>query len=202
MDSGILDNQLNLALDLPEEVRENTSDLDVGFDSQTNTWELIIKYSGSLNRLEEELGIDVVELSGGYAIITIAEDLIDRLINYEEIEFIEKPKRLFYEVNEGRAASCINPIQLQPYNLFGEGVLVAVIDSGIDYSHPDFRNPDGTTRIEALWDQTIPGAPPQGFRIGSLYTREDINQALQLPMPQRLSEVPSIDLSGHGTHVA
>ena len=77
MDSGILDNQLNLALDLPEEVRENTSDLDVGFDSQTNTWELIIKYSGSLNRLEEELGIDVVELSGGYAIITIAEDLID-----------------------------------------------------------------------------------------------------------------------------
>ena len=202
MDSGILDNQLNLALDLPEEVRENTSDLDVGFDSQTNTWELIIKYSGSLNRLEEELGIDVVELSGGYAIITIAEDLIDRLINYDEIEFIEKPKRLFYEVNEGRAASCINPIQLQPYNLFGEGVLVAVIDSGIDYSHPDFRNPDGTTRIEALWDQTIPGAPPQGFRIGSLYTREDINQALQLPMPQRLSEVPSIDLSGHGTHVA
>src|SRR5690606_28252765 len=105
------------------------------------------KYSGSLDRIREDLDIAVVELSGGYAIITIAENLIDRLLNYEEIEFIEKPKRLFYEVDEGRAASCINPIQLSPYNLFGRGVLVAILDSGIDYSHPDFRNEDGTTRI-------------------------------------------------------
>lgn len=202
MDSGILDNQLNLALDLPEDVRESTMDLDVGFDPETNTWELIVKYSGSLERIAQELEIDVVELSSGYAIITIPENLIDSLINYEEIEFIEKPKRLFYEVNEGRMASCINPIQMQPYSLFGEGVLIAIIDSGIDYSHPDFRNEDGSTRIEALWDQTIPGNPPEGFRIGTLYSREQINEALQTPMPQRLDIVPSTDLSGHGTHVA
>ncbi len=202
MDSGILDNQLNLALDLPEEVRESTMDLGVGFDPQTNTWELIVKYSGSLDRLVEELGIGVVELSYGYAIITIPENLIDELINYEEIEFIEKPKRLYYEVNTGRMASCINPVQMPPYNLFGEGVLIAIIDSGIDYSHPDFRNEDGTTRIEALWDQTIPGNPPEGFRIGTLYTREQINEALETPMPQRLDIVPSTDISGHGTHVA
>lgn len=202
MDSGILDNQLNLALDVPEEVRDKTLDLDVGFDFETNTWELIVKYSGSLEQIAQELNIDIVELSHGYAIITIPEDLIDNLINYEEIEFIEKPKRLFFEVNEGRMASCINPIQMQPFNLFGEGVLVAIIDSGIDYSHPDFRNEDGTTRIEALWDQTIPGSPPEGFRIGTLYTRERINEALQTPMPQRLDIVPSTDLSGHGTHVA
>ncbi|MDI9487913.1 MAG: S8 family peptidase [Bacillota bacterium] len=198
----MVDNQLNLALDVPEDVRERTLDLDVGYEPQTNTWELIIKYSGSLDRIREDLDIAVVELSGGYAIITIAENLIDRLLNYEEIEFIEKPKRLFYEVDEGRAASCINPIQLSPYNLFGRGVLVAILDSGIDYSHPDFRNEDGTTRIVALWDQTIPGNPPEGFRIGSLYTREQINEALTFPMPQRLDIVPSTDLSGHGTHVA
>ena len=201
INSGIVDNQLNLALDVPEEVRENTLDLDVGFDPETNTWELIIKYSGSLERIKQELNIGVVELSSGYAIITISEDLIDSLITYEEIEFIEKPKRLFYEVNEGRLASCINPVQQPPYSLFGEGVLIAIIDSGIDYSHPDFRNEDGTTRIEALWDQTIPGNPPEGFRIGTLYTREQINEALQTPMPQRLDIVPSTDLSGHGTHV-
>lgn len=202
MDSGILDNQLNLALDLPENVRERSQSLDVGYSPQTNTWELIVKYSGSLDRIEEELGVGIVELSNSYAIITIKEELIDQLINYEEIEFIEKPRRLFYEVNEGRAASCINPLQTETYNLFGEGVLVAVIDSGIDYSHPDFRNEDGTTRIEALWDQTIPGNPPQGFEMGTLYTREQINEALQIPMPQRLDIVPSTDLSGHGTHVA
>ena len=202
MNSGIVDNQLNLALDVPESVRERTLDLDVGFQPETNTWELIVKYSGSLDRIRQELNIGVVELSGGYAIITIPENLIDILTGYEEIIFIEKPKRLFYEVNEGRLASCINPVQQAPYSLFGEGVLIAVIDSGIDYSHPDFRNDDGTTRIAALWDQTIPGSPPQGFRIGTLYTREQINEALQLPMPQRLDVVPSTDLSGHGTHVA
>ncbi len=202
MDSGILDNQLNLALDVPEGVRDDTLDLNVGFIPETNSWELIVKYSGSLDRIIQELNIGVVELSNGYAIITIAEDLIDSLITYEEIEFIEKPKRLFFEVNEGRLASCINPIQLPPYSLFGNGVLVAIIDSGIDYSHPDFRNEDGSTRIEALWDQTIPGNPPKGFLIGSLYTKEQINEALQTPMPQRLNIVPSTDLSGHGTHVA
>ena len=202
MDSGLLDNQLNLALDVPENVRERSQSLDVGFIPEIDSWELIVKYSGSLERIEEELGIGVVELSNSYAIITIKENLIDQLITYEEIEFIEKPRRLFYEVSEGRMASCINPMQTPTYNLFGEGVLVAIIDSGIDYSHPDFRNEDGSTRIEALWDQTIPGNPPEGFRIGTLYTREKINEALELPMPQRLDIVPSTDLSGHGTHVA
>ena len=202
MNSGIVDNQLNLALDVPESVRERTLDLNLGYNPVANTWELIVKYSGSLDRIESELNVNVEELSNGYAIITIPEPLIDTLINYEEIEFIEKPKRLFYEVNEGRIASCINPIQAQPYGLLGEGVLVAIIDSGIDYSHPDFRNEDGTTRIEALWDQTIPGAPPEGFPIGTLYTRGQINEALQVPMPGRLDIVPSTDLTGHGTHVA
>ncbi len=201
MDSGILENQLNLALDVPEATREKTLNLGVGFDPQDNTWELIVKYSGSLQPIEEELGISAVELSNGYSIITIPESLIDRLIRYEQIEFVEKPKRLFYEADEGRAASCINPIQSTNFNLFGEGVIVAVIDSGIDYSHPDFRNEDGTTRILALWDQTIPGSPPPGFAIGTLYTREKINEALKIPMPERMEIVPSADLSGHGTHV-
>lgn len=202
MDSGILDNQLNLSLSVPENVRERSQSLEVGYTPETNTWELIVKYSGSLERVKEELGVGVVELSNGYAIITIEENLIDRLINYEEIEFIEKPRRLFYEVSQGITASCINPLQTSTYNLFGEGVLIAIIDSGIDYSHPDFRNEDGTTRIVALWDQTIPGNPPEGFDIGTIYTREQINEALQTPMPQRLDIVPSTDLSGHGTHVA
>ena len=78
---------------------------------------------------------------------------------------------------------------------------MAVIDSGIDYAHPDFRNPDGTTRIAVLWDQTIPGSPPVGYNIGTLYTRERINEALVTPMSERMEIVPSTDLTGHGTHV-
>lgn len=200
--SAKIENELNLALDLPEAERERTLNLDVGFSPVTNTWELIIKYTGSLDRIREELNISVVELINEYAIITIPENLIPRLAAYEEIEYIEKPKRLFFEANEGRVASCISPLQTTTFNLFGEGVLIAVIDSGIDYSHPDFRNEDGTTRIAALWDQTIIGNPPPGYNIGTLYTREQINEALQTPMPQRMGIVPSVDTSGHGTHVA
>jgi len=201
MDSSKIENQLNLALGVPESIRESTSSLNVGYEPATKTWELIVKFSGSLNRVREELNISAVELTNEYAIITIPEELIDRLAEYEEIEFIEKPKHLYYEVNEGRIASCINPLQTANYNLFGVGVLVAIIDSGIDYSHLDFRNVDGTTRITALWDQTISGSPPEGFDIGTLYMSEQINEALLIPMPERMEIVPSSDLSGHGTHV-
>ncbi|MDD3173551.1 MAG: S8 family serine peptidase [Herbinix sp.] len=202
MPNGKIENQLNLSLEVPEAVREKTGSLDVGYSPETKTWELIVKYNGSLDRIREQLDISAVELFNDYAILTVPEYLIDRLSDYEEIEFIEKPKRLFYEVNQGRTASCINPLQTANYSLFGEGVLVAIIDSGIDYSHPDFRNEDGTTRITALWDQTIAGTPPVGYDIGTLYTREKLNEALKTPMPERMDIVPSTDLSGHGTHVA
>jgi minor extracellular serine protease Vpr len=202
MDSGVIENQLNLALDVPEATRAKTADLNIGFIPETKEWELIVKFNGSLNRVREELQISAVELSDNYAVITIPEYLINRLASYEEIVFIEKPKRLFFEVDQGRTASCINPLQSGNYNLFGAGVLVAIIDSGIDYSHPDFRNEDGSSRILALWDQTIKGNPPPGFDIGTLYTKEQIDEALKTPMPQRLDIIPSTDLSGHGTHVA
>ncbi|MBP1756540.1 MAG: hypothetical protein H6Q59_2938 [Firmicutes bacterium] len=202
MDNAKIENELNLALDVPQVDRSKAVNLDVGFTPDTDMWELIVKYNGSLERIREELKISAVELANQYAIITIPEYLIGRLSDYDEIEYIEKPKRLFFEVDQGRTASCINPLQTQNYNLFGEGVLIGIIDSGIDYSHPDFRNEDGTTRIAALWDQTIPGSPPQGYDIGTLYTREKINEALKIPMPERMDIVPSTDLSGHGTHVA
>jgi minor extracellular serine protease Vpr len=202
MPTGKADNQLNLALDVSEETRDKTLDLNVGYIPAINTWELIVKYSGDISRIAEELDLIVVPLQNEYAIITIREDLIDRLSEFQEIEFIEKPKRLFETVYQGKAASCINPLQTPRYNLFGRGVIVAVIDSGIDYSHPDFRNENGTTRILDLWDQSILGTPPEGYAIGTLYTREQINEALALPTQmERLQLIPSTDLSGHGTHV-
>ena len=71
-------------------------------------------------------------------------------------------------------------------------MLVAVIDSGIDYAHPDFRNEDGTTRIRELWDQSQ----------GRVYTEEEINEALASGEEERRRLVPSVDVSGHGTAVA
>ncbi|MDM8129328.1 S8 family peptidase, partial [Paraclostridium benzoelyticum] len=61
----------------------------------------------------------------------------------------------------------------------GSGVLVGIANSGIDYLHPDFIYPDGTSKIRYLWDQTKDGSPPEKFNIGTEYTREDINKAIK-----------------------
>ena len=138
----------------------------------------------------------------GYAIIQVPESGLGRLAQAPEIEYIEKPKRLFFSVNQGKTASCIPAVQNARYDLYGDGVLVALLDSGVDYAHPDFRREDGSTRILALWDQTIPGRPPEGYHIGTEYTQQEINEALKAGTPEeRYERVPSRDVSGHGTRV-
>ena len=89
-----------------------------------------------------------------------------------------------------------------PYlDLSGRGVIIGFIDTGIDYTHPVFKNPDGTSRITAIWDQNVEdGTPPQGFAYGVEYTGEQISQALESGDPQAV--VPERDENGHGTFVA
>ncbi|MDF2820677.1 MAG: peptidase and in kexin sedolisin [Clostridiales bacterium] len=97
--------------------------------------------------------------------------------------------------------SGILPLFTQPFlQLRGAGVLIAIIDSGIDYTHPAFVYEDNSTKIESIWDQTIEGIPPNGLNYGTEYTREQINNALSSENP--LSIVPSTDSSGHGTFLA
>lgn len=201
MNNPTMENVLNLALDATPQELARSEDLNVGFDSTEKIWELIVKYSGSLTGLSS-LGVTVTELLNEYAILTVPESLVERLALVPEIEYIEKPKRLFFSVNQGKAASCIPAVQNARYDLYGDGVLVALLDSGVDYAHPDFRNEDGTTRILALWDQTIPGRPPEGYRIGTEYTQQEINEALAADTESaRYALVPSRDVSGHGTRV-
>ncbi|MCD8364870.1 MAG: S8 family serine peptidase, partial [Clostridiales bacterium] len=86
-------------------------------------------------------------------------------------------------------------------DLSGEGVLIGFPDTGIDYTHPVFRNADGTTRIAAIWDQTDEtGLPPEGFSYGAYYDRDEINAALRMENP--LEVVPTVDENGHGTFLA
>lgn len=87
-------------------------------------------------------------------------------------------------------------------NLRGEGVLIGIIDTGIEYTHNSFRKADGTSRILSIWDQSIQSQTgmPEGFEYGTEYTREQINAALNNPSP--LSIVPSTDENGHGTYLA
>lgn len=229
MENGKIDTSLWLAYSLPENLREGSEGLNVGFDSETRQWELIVKYHGDLAERSSQVPFVAEYLTGGYAIVFLNEKNLVEFSNLEEVDYIEQPTRLWYSLQESRAEVCLNEIQKNAneiyenqtrsysgsQNLFGEGVLVAIIDSSVDYAHPDFRNPDGTTRILALWDQTIDSAqlnqeessfvyaPPKGFALGTLFTEEMINTALEQGgkiEQQRI--VPSVDLSGHGTHVA
>lgn len=198
-----LEDQLSLALDTPAQMREKSDNLDTGYAPSENTWELIVKYNGNLDRLTG--GIRVEPLIAGYAIVTIPENLIGAFSRMEEIEFIEKPKKLYPQVTAGLGASCFYPL-LQPVSgkaLSGQGVYMAILDSGIDYTDPMFRYADGTTKIAWLWDQGKRAdaekgeKPPQGFFTGVEYSRKMINANLQ-----KNSERLTTDVTGHGTNVA
>lgn len=206
MNDQKIENLLNLALDASQEEREKSEILETGYDAKERRWEVIIRYSGPLDA--DERGWQAVYLSGGYAILTVPQRDIALLASLPQVEYIEMPKRLYFSLDEGRAASCISAVQTPEMGLFGEGILVAVIDSGVDYFHPDFRNEDGSTRIVALWDQTEQpggaqgGQPPQGFYLGAEYTREDIDQALSAKSREEsYAIVPERDAGGHGTQV-
>lgn len=188
-----IDNTLNIALNLPEEDLEKSQELSVGIEN--DIWELIIRYQGDLDELRRLPNVNVRELSNGYAVITTSKNLIDAISNLEQIIFIEKPKRLEYSVLNGKRESCINQVQQDNFfnngmGLFGEGVIVGIADSGIDYTNSVFRNHDGSTRILRLWDQVT----------DTVYSESDINQALMLE--NSYTKVNSRDLTGHGTHVA
>ena len=195
-----IDNLLNLAMDATPQERRKSGNLNVGYDPATRLWDVIVKYSGPESRLGGE-GIQVVPLLGGYAVVTLPESEIKAYSAREQIEFIEKPKRLYFETFQGREASCILPVQEGKNGLTGKGVLVGIVDAGVNFFHPDFRNEDGSSRILYLWDQSIPGNPPKGYTKGTEYTKEEIDKALALGETEGRRLIPSRDVSGHGTAV-
>ena len=195
-----IDNLLNLAMNATQEERRKSENLNVGYDSSERLWDVIVKYSGTESGLGGT-GIQVVPLFGGYAVVTLPELEIDAYSDREQVEFIEKPKRLYFETFEGREASCILPVQNGDDGLSGEGILVGVVDSGVDYFHPDFRNEDGSSRILKLWDQSIPGNPPEGYIRGTEYMKDEMDEALALGETEGRRLVPSRDFSRHGTAV-
>lgn len=146
---------------------------------------------------EEVLSAEIAEIGGkyenlgfGFGIVKIAINKIVDLARLKNIQYIEIPKSLYTTDSESNRASCVPQMQ-DSLNLYGEGVLVGFIDTGIDYTHNAFRNEDGTTRIEYIYDLIGDGV---------VYSKEQINEALRSPNPYSIVNTP--DLSKHGTHVA
>ena len=174
----------------------------VDFLAQTGqTFEVIVKYSGDISRLMYQLGVETEILNEQYAIITLERGQLPLLYDYPQIEYIELPKIVAYTLSQSLASACITPVHARSgLRLLGNGTLVAIIDSGIDYTHPDFRNPDGSSRIVYFWDQTAAGIPPYGFTHGVEYDNEQLNHALKSANPYAV--IPPLDVLGHGTAVS
>lgn len=190
-----LENLLNISLQATKEEREKSEELGIGYDPEQNTWELIVRYTGSLDRLRIRYPqIWIRELLNQYAVLIVPETLVDVVSQETVIEYLEKPKQLYFELQAGKAASCINAVQQgmnNPFGLFGKGTIVAVIDTGIRAESMEFRNADGSTRILNIWDQTT----------GTEYDRSQIDEALQNETKDTAG-IPGADVLGHGTQVA
>lgn len=190
-----LENLLNISLQATKEDREKSEELGIGYDPEQNTWELIVRYTGSLDGLRIRYPqIRIRELLNQYAVLIVPETLVDAVSQETVIEYVEKPKQLYFELQAGKAASCINAVQQgmnNPFGLFGKGTIVAVIDTGIRAESMEFRNADGSTRILNIWDQTT----------GTEYDRSQIDEALQNETKDTAG-IPGADVLGHGTQVA
>lgn len=207
MASQKLENLLNLSLEVTEEERSRSADLQAGVEG--NRWELIIKYHGdfeaALRREGFSESLQTEYLLPGYAIMTADRGEIERLTNLPEIDFIEKPKTLYegeISISQGKTASCIQEVTGRDPFLRGQGCLVGIPDSGIAYKDRAFLNAEGRSRICCLWDQTLTPdsekgfAPPNGFYHGVEFDREQLDESLGS------GEQLTFDRSGHGTGVA
>lgn len=167
----------------------------------------IVEYRGAFQKQIDKVSYACGRIiTSRVAVVAVRDEDIERLRN-------DVPAILLFEFRTMYVLQDIDPssvdnivnIKLNPYlNLTGNGVVIGIIDSGIDYLNEEFIREDGTTRIEVLWDQSIQSSDENGPYIGKIYTKDDINNALNAKKENKdpYEIVPSKDTVGHGTRVA
>ncbi len=163
--------------------------------------DLIVKYDEDLELLDIYPASSRLIINRQYAIVYIpANRFTDSAI--AEFSYASIPTVYGLTSEASLNASGVTDLRNIPnLNLRGEGTLIGIVDTGIDYTNPVFQHSDGGTRIVALWDQTIDsGNYPEGMFYGTEYTRDQINEAINSSNPFEI--VPSVDEDGHGTMIA
>ena len=187
-----------------------TSSIDVNYDttSPENVF-LLVEVTGesNLNDVLKIPGVSGVMISSNFAVIITPANKINEISNIVlRIVNIEVSTILTLNTISPLEASGAPVFNNNPYlRLNGRGVLVGIIDTGIDYLNKEFQREDDTTRIVRIWDQTIQGDKDiYNLKYGTEYTEDQINQAISLQTSggDPYSIVPSKDDIGHGTRLA
>lgn len=188
---------LSFAMSLPLEQREKSKLLMAGYDQKEQLWEFIALTQGRRTVAEWETmfpeGI-FYPLSFGYLVGKLTKEALEDFAKDPQVIYIEQPKEFYFELQSGKNSSCMggsSRFEFQGTTLTGEGVLIGILDSGIDLAHPDFRREDGSSRVAWLWNQQEENQKNSG-----IYTNSEINELLE-----NGATLP-LDWSGHGTHVA
>ena len=159
-----LNPELALSLSLDNAKRMESSLLHSGFSPSTDMWKLILFYNGSLEEIKKVISFSFIPLLGNFAILFIKEKDIPSFLTFPQVLYVELSRPIYENALTGIDASCfpdyniVTGRNVNTTTLTGKGTAIAVLDSGVDYRHPDFRNADGSTRILAYWDQSLPFA--------------------------------------------
>ncbi|MBX6362501.1 MAG: S8 family serine peptidase, partial [Gemmatimonadetes bacterium] len=149
-----------------------------------------------------EVGTMIRDREGTYiATVRIPVEALPALAGSDRIVAMEAAPTLHAQNDSGVASIRADQVRSREGGTWtgyaGQGVIVGVYDTGLDFRHDDFLDANGKTRVLALWDQTSPGTPPAGFTYGNLCTQASIQAAIDTPG----TGCTERDYDGHGTHV-
>lgn len=146
---------------------------------------------------------NITPFIANYSILHIPIEEVDKCSIGRDFAYYNFPTLYTLQSLTSLESSGITTIQNNPnLALRGQGVLIGIIDTGIDYMHEAFIRPDGSTKIASIWDQTLNDEEPASGDIpfGREFDKEAIDIALRSENPLEL--VPTTDENGHGTMIA
>ena len=163
-----------------------------------------------LVQLSADAGLGVVDrwspmaISDQIFVIELPLDELAELVANPAVEYVEAGRAMGPDLNAARQEVGLPALVAARPAATGAGVIVGIVDFGLDYTLADFRKPDGSTRVLRLWDQTLTPtageASPQGFPFGVEYHEADINNANAAADPFAVVRHQPGPAS-HGTHV-
>jgi minor extracellular serine protease Vpr len=151
------------------------------------------------------LGATIGSVRNNIATVELPLTALERLETLRAVSAIEAAHNITITHDSSSRAIRLNDVRRiangEWVGATGQGVIIGVYDTGIDFAHQDFRTSSGGTRLLGLWDQTRNGTPPPGFSVGFHCTQQALQRVIDTPADSSLS-CPERDTNGHGSHTA